>query len=49
MAKIKLYESDAWLRLQFVTKKKTIDEIAEMCGCSHNTIRTRLKKLKLIR
>lgn len=49
MPKIKLYESEEWLRLQFVTKKKTIEEIAEMCNCSTNSIRTRLKKAKLIR
>ena len=49
MPKLKLYDSDDWLKLQFVTKKKTIEEIAAMCECSTNTIRTRLKAMKLIR
>jgi hypothetical protein len=49
MAKVKLYDSPEWLRLQFLTKKKTIEEIAKECSCSTNTIRTRLKQLKLIK
>lgn len=49
MGRVKLYDSPEWLRLQFLTNRKTIDEIAAMCGCSSNTIRDRLKKQKLIK
>lgn len=49
MAKLKLYDSPSWLHNQFVYQKKTIEELAEMCSCSQNTIRDRLKKLKLIK
>ena len=47
--KVKLYDSPVWLREQFFYKKKTIDELAELCSCSPNTIRDRLKKFKLIK
>lgn len=47
--KVKPYKSVAWLRLQYVTNKKSIDEIAEWCGVSHNTIRQALKDNGFIR
>ena len=49
MAKAKLHKSEAYLRLMFITKNKTIDEIAEELGLSHNTIRQALKEKGLLR
>lgn len=49
MAKLKLYESDAWLRMMYSTKRMSIDEMAEAAKCSPNSIRKGLKRLGLIR
>lgn len=47
--RIKLYESKAWLELNFVTRGFTVEEIAAMARCSNNTIRENLKKVGLIK
>lgn len=44
MAKIKRYESKAWLKRRLYTDKKTVDEIAAECGVSHMTIRRAAEK-----
>lgn len=46
--KTKLYKSEAWLRLHFLTKKLSIDEIAALAGVSGRTIRSELQLRKLI-
>lgn len=45
----KLYESEKWLRMQYLAKRKTPEEIAAMCGVSHMTIYRYIKKFKLKR
>jgi len=47
--KTKLYKSEAWLRLNFLTKKLSIDEIAALAGVSGRTIRTELQNRGLLR
>lgn len=49
MAKVKLYKSAEWLRMMFVLKKKSIEEMAAEAGCSTNSIRKGLKEQGLIR
>lgn len=49
MAKSKPHKSEAYLKLMFITKGKTIDEIAAELGVSHNTIRTALKEKGLLK
>lgn len=49
MAKPKLYTSEAWLKSKYLKEGKSIDDIAAICGVSHNTIRTALLNAKLIR
>lgn len=48
MRRIKIYESEAWLKTNFLLKGFTIREMANMARCSENTIRTNLKKYGLI-
>lgn len=45
----KLYKSEAWLRLRYVSQGKKIKEIADECGVVELTIRRELEKLGLIR
>ncbi|ASZ74924.1 DNA binding protein [Rhodococcus phage Trina] len=45
----KVYDSKAWLQLEFVTRRKTVEQIAKEQGVAKNTIRERLKKFGLIR
>lgn len=47
MPKPKLYQSKSWLTLQHYTKKKSVDEIAAMCGVSHMTIRRAMENFKM--
>lgn len=47
--KPKLYSSAAWLRTEYLVKKRKIDDIAKQCGVSHNTIRSALRKNNLLR
>lgn len=49
MGKAKPHNSEAWLRLQYVTKKKTIQEIADEAKVSYNTVRAKLIEFKLLR
>ena len=49
MAKAKLHKSEAYLKLMFITKGKSIDDIAKELGVSHNTIRQALKEKGLIK
>lgn len=49
MSKPKLYMSEAWLRLQYLTNKKSVEQIAKECGVAKNTIRTQLKKHGLVK
>jgi len=48
MRKIKIYESEAWLKIYFLVKGFTIKEMAAMARCSENTIRANLKKYGII-
>jgi hypothetical protein len=45
----KAYTSEAWLRRQYVTNGKSIDDICAECGVSYNTIRVQLIKFNLLR
>jgi len=45
---VKLYESKAWLKREYVTKRKSPEQIAKEQGVSHMTIRRWLKHHKLI-
>lgn len=49
MAKPKKYTSKAWLFAEYTTKHRSVESLAEECGCSTNTIRTALKKAGLIK
>lgn len=49
MAKAKPYMSEAWMRLQYVVNRKTIQEIADESKVSYNTIRNKLIEFKLLR
>lgn len=47
MAKVKKYESKAWLKRRLYQDKLEIEEIAKMCGVSHMTIRRAIEKFGL--
>ena len=49
MAKMKLYQSYAWMKLKFVTEGLTQEEIAEEAGVAQATINRYLHQFKLIR
>jgi transcriptional regulator of acetoin/glycerol metabolism len=49
MATIKLYNSEAWMKRQYVTLKKTPAQIAEAAGCSQITAYRKLKEFGLIK
>ena len=49
MQKPKLYTSKTWLRNEYYVKKRTIQDIADSCGVSYNTIKTALRKNGLIK
>lgn len=44
----KLHNSEAWLKLRFVTQKKSIAEMAQEAGVSEMTIRRALESSGLI-
>lgn len=46
---MKLYNSKDWLRQRFVVQHKSIQEIADECNVSLNTIRNALKKAGYLR
>lgn len=46
---MKLYESEKWLRYQYLRQRKSPEEIAAMCGVSHMTIYRWINKYKLKR
>jgi len=46
---VKRYHSKQWLRMQYVTKSRSIADIAEQCDVSEMTIRRYLEKFELIR
>ncbi|WMI33709.1 helix-turn-helix DNA binding domain protein [Streptomyces phage Patelgo] len=46
---MKKYLSKTWLRLQFVTNKKSIDDIAAECNVNSRTIRRKLEEFELIK
>jgi hypothetical protein len=48
MKRIRIYESEAWLKMNFLLRGFTIKEMADMARCSENTIRTNLKKYGII-
>lgn len=43
----KFYTSEKWLRRQHYDLKKSVDEIAEICGVSHMTIRRAMDNFKM--
>lgn len=45
----KVYESEKWLRLQYLRLRKSPEEIAAICGVSHMTIYRAINKFKLKR
>jgi len=45
----KLYQSEAWLTREFLTKKKKIDTIAKEQGVASMTIRRYLQQFGLIK
>lgn len=45
----KAYESEKWMRLMYLRKRKSPEEIAEICGVSHMTIYRAINKFKLKR
>lgn len=45
----KLYTSEKWLRMQYLIKKKSPEQIAKECGTSHMTIYRYINKFKLKR
>lgn len=49
MKKIKIYESKAWLELEYLVKGFTVEEISKKARCSKNTIRENLKKFEIIK
>lgn len=49
MPKVKLYESEAWLKQKYYIEKLSIAEIAKSCGVSDRSIRSYLKKYGLIK
>lgn len=49
MAKIKLEQSEQWLRRKYITESKSPEQIAKEAKCSPLTIRRRLKELGLLR
>jgi len=48
MKRIKIYQSEAWLKMNFLIKGYSIKEMAAIARCSENTIRDNLKKHGLI-
>lgn len=49
MAKSKKYTSEKYLRLQFYTHGKSVEEIAKENGVSINTIRAKLKEFGMVK
>lgn len=49
MPRVKLYQNEKWLRMQFLINRKTIKEIADELGCSQNSVRENLKRFGLIK
>lgn len=45
----KKYQNEEWLRDQYREKKRTMAEIAEICGCSRSTIQYWIEKFVLQR
>lgn len=45
----KAYQSERWLRLQYLRLRKSPEDIAKMCGVSHMTIYNYINKFKLKR
>lgn len=44
---MKLYNSETWLKMKFITQGKTIEEIAKECNVQPLTIRRALQKIGL--
>jgi len=44
-----LYKSERWLRVQYLTLKKSPEDIAALCGVSQMTIYRYIEKYKLKR
>lgn len=49
VAAVRLWNSEAWMRRQYVTLKKTPAKIAEEAGCSQITVYRKLREFGLIR
>lgn len=46
---MKLYESAFWLHRRRIVQRKTLQEIADECGVSVQTIKNNLDKLGVVR
>ena len=46
---MKLYKSKDWLKLRYVSQRKTIEQIAAECGVTEMTIRRHLQEFGLIK
>lgn len=44
MSKVKMYQSEAWLRRKFYAEKLSPEEIAKLAGCSARNIRIYMTK-----
>ncbi len=44
MAKLKLYQNEAWLKMMRYEKKLSPEEIAKVAGCHENSVRSYMKK-----
>lgn len=49
MAKVKLYNSKAWMTDRYVNKKMTPEQIALAAGCTKVTVYVKLKEFGLLK
>lgn len=47
MSGLRLYNSKDWLKLQHYRRKRTIEEIADMCSVTPMTIRRAMEKFNM--
>ena len=47
--RIKLWESEIWIKRKYLVERKSPEEIAKLAGCSHMTIYRKLRDMGLIK
>lgn len=47
--RVKLYESEIWIKRKFLVERKSPEEIAKEAGCSHMTIYRKLRSMGLMK